>query len=203
MDKGKIAEGLLALVMDRPQAASVVGDLLETSLSRSAIWFWSNVLRTWIWTIWRDAKSQPRFVFGIAALGTLVHAGVALAVGLIFHFSLVGIVLLLPPYLDFLILPTSLGSVVGFYFLSPFYAGRWITHYSHGREIAICVAMVILEPVGFNALSLIANGYFSLVQWPRQPVPMSWWNWREVWNLIPFLLGAALTRRRRQAASAA
>ena len=196
MDKGKIAEWFISLVMERPQAASVVGDLLETGASRSGGWFWSNVFRTWIATAWRDGRSQPRFVFGIAALGAVVQYGASIVCSLTWVFADWGFSHLfpVPPGTSGLVLLTSV--------VSPFYAGRWIARVSHGRDVAICAAMVIMGPIVYSAVGALLWWFSAFIVGavPLGAVPrftFIGWNGWVIFSFVPSLLGAALVRRRR------
>ncbi len=202
MDKGKIAEWFMSLVLERPQAATIVGDLLETGAARGAAWFWSNVFRTWCASVWRDGKSQPRFILGIATLGLLVQ----FAAG--FTWSLTHSMLTrLSPWDR----PSWLGAAFQLWMVVPvitvlsgFFVGRWVARFSRGRDVAICMAMVCLEPLAFNVIFLLVRVYFSLVGLPK-PDPLHF-IWRDGWivlSFIPYLLGAILVRQRLQAASAA
>jgi hypothetical protein len=201
MDKGKIAEGFISLVMERAQAASVVGDLLETSTSRSTFWFWSNVFRTWTANVWRDGISHPRFVFGVAAYGTLLHVGIGLAVSIFFGIGIPIITFGLShpqmfQVMSSLMFVERLIVILG----CPFFIGRWIARFSSGKDVAVCVAMAILTPIAFAVLSVALWFYFVVIQ-GRPPQMFTWWSSWEMWFFVPYLLGAVLVPSRRQIAA--
>ncbi len=202
MDKGKIAEGFISLVMEREQAATVVGDLLEAGASRSIGWFWSNVFRTCTASVWRDAKSDPGFVLSRAVLGVLVNASGCAAV------SLAMAVLKRVVISGFSIHETySWGFAEEVIIVSAgaFRAGGWIVRFSLGKEVAVCVAMVFLAPIIFSGVAMLLWGFLTLIQSPiaAPPFTLIWWNngWM-LFSFVPCLLGAALARRRRHNAGA-
>jgi hypothetical protein len=199
MDKGKIAEWFISLVMERTQAASVVGDLLEIGASQSAAWFWSNVFRTWAANVWRSGKSEPRFVFGIATLGTLIEVGLCYIGSITFALGLNVVIneASLPlsiQYMPALLLARNLVINLG----SSFYAGRWIARYARGREVAVCAAMVIIGPVVASGLCALCWCLFSLKESPAPRFVFVWWNWWVILCFAPRLLGAVLVRSRTQ-----
>jgi hypothetical protein len=69
MRNAAAAEWILSLVSDN--AASTVGDLVEGSSSRGALWFWSSVLRTAGSHFWRDLSASPLRMVGLAFWGVL------------------------------------------------------------------------------------------------------------------------------------
>jgi hypothetical protein len=163
VDKGKIAEGLIALVMERSQASAVVGDLLEAGMGRGRAWFWANVLCTWSAAIWSHVRSEPRFVLGMAVLGSLVCWGLNNVVqfALLFVEMIVGSWFSHRPVHDLappLVLEMQALAAV---FAGAFYAGQWIVRYSRGREIAVCLATAMVGPV----FLLVWARYFGS-SWP-------------------------------------
>ncbi len=70
--------------------------------------------------------------------------------------------------------------------------------------MAVCAAMVVLEPVIFNFITLFLRGYFLLVgHHTIGGLGFVWWNGWILFSFIPYLFGAARVRRRLQAATAA
>jgi hypothetical protein len=203
MDKGKIAEGLLALVMDPVRAASVSGDLLEAGASRTGFWFWSNVLQTVLATIWREVKAWPIFVLGLAIRGALVQSAIAYFVALpivavtISHQRMAHA----HPFLWYPLLAMALGSVN--LLVAPFFAGRWVARCSLGKEFAVCIAMTLVAPFVIAGISFPFVWVVSLVSgqvYPRNV--FLWLRWWELGFLLPYLTGALLVRRRRQLTTA-
>jgi hypothetical protein len=203
MGKDKIAERILSLVMEPTEASSLVGDLLETGASRSAIWFWLNVFRTLAAAVWGDCKGHPLFVVGIAFLGTLVHFATAFIGGLLCALFIIAAgALSSHPHLaqehPWLLFPGLIvtGGV------APLYAGRWIARFSLGKDAAVCVAMVIIAPIVFNGMTALLWCGSSLLGVVRVvPETYSWWNWQQIACIVPYLVGAALVRRRHLAAA--
>jgi hypothetical protein len=204
MDKGRIAEWFVSLVMDRPQATCVVGDLMEDGASRSAGWFWTNVFRICAASIWRDGKSEPRFVLGLAALGILLE------VGLCFLGS-VSIALVVGALASAVSLPLSIQDTRSFLLVrllviflgSSFYAGRWVARYALGMEMAVCVAMVVIGPIAYNAFAVLIWSLCALTESPAPRLALGWWNWWVILSFVPRLLGATLARRQIQVRSPA
>jgi hypothetical protein len=199
MDKSKIAEWLLSLVMEPAQAASVVGDLLEANTSHSIVWFWTNLIQMFAAAVWRSGREQPLFLLSLAVRGTLVQAAINLSAflvcmtaGLMFwhhHFGL----------------DNPMQPLVGLVYLSlgPICAGRWIARRALGKEVAVCIAMTMVSPfieIGTNALWILSFYLFNGYPQPNH----IWWlfYWWEIGLLIPYLLGAFLIRHRLQRAAA-
>lgn len=204
-----MAEWLLSLVLERSRAAAVTGDLLEIGAGRGEAWFWSNVLRTWLASVWSDAKSEPRFIVGMATLGALVCWGVDLFAQLAILFAMVAVnSWVLRPWgahLEPSLLFGQLQMLAAF-FAAAFYAGRWIARYSLGREIAVCFAMVVMGPVVLLGLSFLLWLFLTLshdiLRIGTEPSfrirAVVFWLFFPV---IPYFLGAGWGRRRRQDAA--
>lgn len=147
MNRSNTAEWLLSLAMEPSQAASVIGDLLEAGGSRGSGWFWSNVVRTLIGAAWQDFREHPFLVAGLATLGVLMKYSLSVAVGIVASFA----------SLAFGGNPTNglIGAAVTA--LAALYAGRWITRYSFNKDLAVCGAMVFIEPlIGYGWIVLFA-----------------------------------------------
>jgi hypothetical protein len=206
MDKGRIAEWLMALVMERPQATAVVGDLLELGAVRGEGWFWSSVLSAWLATVWSHARSEPRFILGMAVLGSLVCWGIVMVVQFVLLFAEMIVGTWLSHGLSQRVVPPLVLEVqaLAAVFVGAFYAGQWITRYSRGREIAVCLATAILGPMLFFGLGALfwlstALGYHFAGMTVR-PFAMKVGSFTSLVVLVvPYLLGAAWARRRQQA----
>jgi hypothetical protein len=197
MDKAKIAEWILALAMEPAQAASVVGDLLETGTARSMSWFWSNVFQTLAATAWRDAKIQPLFIVSLAIRGVLMECSfslLAMLVASIGDVAFAGMFLHGHPTQDPLWLFTTRPVPV---FVVSYFAGQWIAQRSSGKEITACLAMVTMEPLVFRAI--VALMWLALPPGAFHHVRFTsgLWNWWEIVSVMSCLMGAAAVRRRR------
>lgn len=198
MDKGKIAEWLLSLAMERAQAASVVGDLLETDRSRSFTCFWMDVFQTLTATTWRDMKARPLFVVGIAARGTLVQA-VLYSSG---FFASILLSLLLPGVFFDHHHPTWAAHLLAVFSLTigSICTGRRIAERSFGSILAICGVMAFLMPLVFNGFTATEIWILSSVQNGAIPIgPFVWDSWicGDFVGLFSCLLGAMVVRQRR------
>lgn len=204
MDKGKIAEMLLSLVMDPVRAAGVSGDLLEAGASRNGFWFWSNVFQTFLATIWRETKAWPLFVLGLAIRGALAQCAIAFSVALpiIAVTSSHQRMAHEHPFFWYPLLAISLGSVN--VLVAPFFAGRWVAKRSLGKEFAICIAMTMVSPFVIAGMSIPFVWVVSLMSGQVYTGhTFLWLRWWEMGFLLPYLTGALLVRRRRQLTAAA
>lgn len=197
MDKGRIAEWFLSLVMDRGQAVGVVGDLLETRAARNGTRFWSSVFRISAGNVWHDVRSQPRFVFGLALQGLAVEWGVAalLAVAAVVALNALHV----SAAAGF---PVERLQVAVFALGPTFCAGRWIAKYSHGKEVAVCVAMTLSGPPFFHGLGRFFWWFATVIEQRSGAAPTFSLSRDYGYFLLcflPTLLGAALVRRRRLA----
>lgn len=64
MDSAAWAEWIIARVIGRTRASSIIGDLLETEAERGTFWFWLSVARILLSLCWRRAIA---FVAGVYA----------------------------------------------------------------------------------------------------------------------------------------
>ena len=205
MDKGKIAESFMSLVMERSRAATVIGDLLETEAASGEGWFWVHVIRTWFGTVWSDTKSEPRFILGMAALGSVISWFITVLAEFVFLFSERMARTWILPHLSLHSEPSRFFGqlqMLTAVFAGSFYAGQWIARYSLGREIAVCCAMAIVDPVISFGLGVslwlllnVGHGFLGAETAPAFTVGSYAWF---VYPLIPFFLGAAWARRQRQ-----
>ncbi|MGA3098453.1 MAG: hypothetical protein ABSF25_18520 [Bryobacteraceae bacterium] len=155
MRNAATAEWILSLVSDN--AASTVGDLVEESSPRGALWFWSSVLRAAGSHFWRDLSASPWRMVRLAFWGVLAtwyflatFAMPMLAVNGVKVVNLnSALVALAMPMLavhrywtptweiPFL---TVLGCAV-----PPFLAGRAVACRSNGRELPAAFAVLTLK----------------------------------------------------------
>lgn len=155
MRSAALAEWLLSLVIPPDRAASTVGDLLEESNARGALWFWSGVLRTACSHVWRDLSASPFKMLRLAAwgwlanwvLGALLMAAYVIAPSLFlprlgFHYEV-------PSWFN-PVFTVMICTVV------PFLAGLMVARRSEGREMAGVVAV----------LSLMAALQIVRIWWP-------------------------------------
>lgn len=197
MDKARVAEWALGPAVGPPQAAGVVGDLLETGAERGAVWFWSSVARTAAGAVWGDLRSQPFFYLGLALRGAVLLCAVLVSVwqARVMAFDFVRASLSHSSFLvrhpkEWLWPAVRAASLLG-----TAYAGRWVARRSLGRPAAVCLAMAFVYPFvyyGFGALWLAALH-------PGRPLPpfgAFWYHPRDAAFVAAFLLGTVLRRPR-------
>ncbi len=200
MDRGRIAEWLLAPALGAARASWVVGDLLEGAVGRGPRWFWGNVARTWCGAPWGDLRTRPLFCLGLAARGALLLSARLLLVGrgraLVWDF-----------------VRTSLAqsrfhahhpkewlwpAVTAASLLATVHAGRWVARRAQGHLLAVCAAMALVYPLvafGFHACWAACA---SLGPAPDLPVPdfgRFLYQAKDAGFIAAFLLGVALLRR--------
>lgn len=90
-------------------------------------------------------------------------------------------------------------------FAGAFYAGQWITRYSLGREMAVCFAMTLVDPVVSLILGLlfwlflsVSHGFIGIGVAPLTLGNSAWF----VFPVIPYFLGAVWARKQAQAVRA-
>lgn len=207
MDKGRLAEWLLAPALGSARASWVVGDLVEAGAARPPGWFWSNVLRTWGGAVWSDLRTQPLFCLELAARGALLLSAWLFLVGrgriLVWDFVRTGLA-----HSHFLVHHPKewlWPGVTAASLLATFRAGCWIARRSRGRTLAVCVAMALVYPLiafGFHACWAACA---SLGPAPDLPLPdfgRFLYQAKDAGFIAAFLLGAALLRRRAETAAA-
>ncbi len=156
MDSGRLAEWILSLVLPPDRAASVVGDWIEDASARGSLWFWACVVRTVTARITKDIADSPFYLTGLAIRGCLLNLwGMACC--------LIGfMVLMIPAFvLTGWLAPTSwvkaLGILVGeaAVLVAAFQTGRWLAKRAPDREAAVCVAMLVVQPMLYLAAGFI------------------------------------------------
>jgi hypothetical protein len=68
-ERGRIAEGILSLVLPAERASAATGDFLEEAGERGGVWFWSSVFRTLAGCVWRDVRESPRKLIWLGVRG--------------------------------------------------------------------------------------------------------------------------------------
>jgi hypothetical protein len=218
MDKAKIAEWILSLAMEPAQAGSVVGDLLEAGATRNVAWFWSNVFQTLAVRVWRDVKTEPRFVAGLAIRGALVQAafsffGLMICMIVCVPLVLIGRFIFLTFYMDhlpwhhhnvaliFSVLLIMVSMVIG----PSYYVGRWIARRSLGKDIAVCLSMIVISRFTGYGIRTLMNGFLSLYRHQAFVWPLFWqWGWAIIiCSFAAWLVGVTRVRGRRQVPEAA
>jgi hypothetical protein len=204
MDKSRIAEWVLSLVMEPAQAVSVTGDLMETAASHNEAWFWSNVFRTLAGTVWSDFKEHPFFVVWLATRGVFVHFGLFVAEVICFVCSCAILEKILSRDLmsSFRLWEWAI-VVYGGIAVTAFFAGAWIARRSFGKDIAVCVVIFAIRPsvtCGLVALFFWPISFLLKTEFPNHLV----WSWGsgDIVLLSCYLVGATLMRRRRQVSAA-
>jgi hypothetical protein len=158
----RFAEWILGLVTSRGRAATIVGDLAERAATRGIAWFWSAVLRTATSMLWHDLAGHPARFAGI------VLRGLALDLGLVFLFGVLGFVIVAAPATGFVPGFTGRGSGVAAIawrlyvaaptLLFPLIVGRALAHWAPGREVAACVAFATVSAILGIATAIVLPG---------------------------------------------
>jgi hypothetical protein len=138
----RLAEWILSLVTTPERASSTAGDLVEEGAVRGRVWFWHAVLRTVASHVWRGVTDAPGRVLGVAFAGAILNgaAGFLLA-------GLFGVVFFVVSFfaLGAHLNDTFLGILVAILFLIiSFLTGRVLARWAVGRELAACLAYVIV-----------------------------------------------------------
>ncbi len=162
----RIAEWMLSLVVGRDRAVSALGDLMEESVARGPLWFWTCVARTVLSLLCRNLAAAPFRLAGFAVIGWFAYmltslvlwlGGYVLAVPLwgmgYFFTHHTGLELLsnmLRLRFDW---PPATAQVtqwvepLAMYVLAPFQVGRWAARCWPGREVVVCVAIMLVWPL--------------------------------------------------------
>ena len=153
MRNAQVAEWILSLVTSSERAAATVGDLMENASGPGAFWFWISVLRTALSMLWQEYSADPVRTMGIAFQGLLLEIAMwgafvicaALLGGLVGASSyFAGTANAQHPVISALG-PALAGAIA--WGLIPFQVGRWLARRSPGRELAPCVAFMLLDLV--------------------------------------------------------
>jgi hypothetical protein len=170
MRKAHIAELILSLFTSRERAASIVGDLIENATG-GAIWFWSCVFRTALSLLWSDLADEPAFIAGLGFRGLLLNLSLNLALFIsivilsVIFGVLVGSGLVSGPAGITLRAFWVLGAIA--VFTVNFQTGQWIARRARGREMAACIAFVIIQTIVLAIGELLFRG--MLVTYLQNP----------------------------------
>jgi len=184
MRKDRIAEWLLDRVTTHERAASTVGDLRETAVTRGGAWFWWSVMRTAASLLWRGMVADPREMLGLAFRAWLVSLGLAAVVsfaglfvaGMVFgamamRHSTGGLGAVSGGFGDVEMMPAATASMM----LCQFVVGRWIARRAP-RPRARClpgVHDIAVDPgVGSGARAHAGGPYHGLGPEPKPVVPV-------------------------------
>jgi hypothetical protein len=115
---------------------------MENGPARGAFWFWWYVSQTAFALLWSDLAAEPFFMAGLAFRGVMLLWFLCLALFVCLFISPV------PFGLLFAGVAALTGAKVdpSMAFLAlRFQVGRWIARRARGREMAACVAFVVVE----------------------------------------------------------
>jgi hypothetical protein len=153
MCKGSIAEWILSLATTRDRATSTAGDLLEEAAFRGVCWFWVSLLRATISLVWQAWVNDPVRMAGLA-LGAcffelafmLVAGGLVLLGGM----AIQGTVQMLWGNVFGLTIHSYTAAAAVLWVATSiwqFFVGGWLGRHSPGRELAACLAYLVVERV--------------------------------------------------------
>ena len=200
MRRDSIAEWILATVTCPDRATTIVGDLLEDRATRNGLAFWLNVFRSAGSLLWKTFADQPAGLLGLALKAWLrmwlfLILLLLLAIASVALFGLVSAAVAGQQSTDlFSASWRRLSSLAQFIELPvialvEYRIGLWIASRAPGRDMPVCIVLVVLEFLLGCAAGLI--------------VCLAWGNgaWQLDWTSplmdLPFLFGALQIRRRR------
>lgn len=185
-----IAERILRLVASPEEAASIAGDLRELSVTRGRLWFWFSVARTGSSLLWKDLTSAPLFLAVLGLRGLLV----TVCLGWLIRLIAIRMPLSLARSAEWNNLAVQALLIAMWLIttsLAQFVTGRYLATRSRGREAAALVAYIAVS-------CLMRAGFLTYFAARSSIVVFSWGNVMGVIaNLAPLLMGAMLTRFRR------
>lgn len=208
----QVAEFILGLFTSRDRAAATVGDLVESAPAHGALWLWLCILRTALSLLWRDLVAEPSFMAGLALRGLLVNASLYLALGLvlavIFIFFaafgmgppafLEGANDAFSPHYDSVFFGALFSALLIPVVAVEFQTGRWIARRARHREVAACVAFLIVGRFVKSVVALLIG-----VPGAHPPTQPSVAPAMQVINVLgdllfvaPLFVGAIWVRRR-------
>lgn len=74
MTHARIAEWILSLALPPQRAATILGDLEESTEERGRLWFWSCVIRLMGAKIWQDLSEHPAMAAWLGIRGFIMSA---------------------------------------------------------------------------------------------------------------------------------
>jgi hypothetical protein len=166
MRKDEIAESILSLFTSAERAGAATGDLMEDPRSRGFLWFWGGVMKTVSSRLWHDLTDTPAFLTGLAFRGNLY----SLWLTLLWNMALLAVVIvvalawnqirgLIEPGPSWIssesvaqVFTQALGlAAVG---MAQFRTGCWLARRARGREIAGCIAYLLVGIVLWSVVTL-------------------------------------------------
>jgi hypothetical protein len=153
MRKDSIAEWVLSLVSTQERAASTAGDLLEEAEFRGVPWFWLSLVRTTASLVWQSWVNAPVRTAGLAIGACLFELGFMLVAGalvLLGSMAIRGTAQMLWGNALGLMIHTDTAAAAVLWVatsICQFFVGRWLGRHSPGRELAACLAYLVVEKV--------------------------------------------------------
>jgi hypothetical protein len=166
LNSAEVAQWILSLVTAPDRAASTVGDLMEDAAVRGVWWFWLGVFRTTLSLLWQEIAENPARMAGLAVRGVILDVTFVGAsfVGMVLVFGFVGGLVGMGMSAEGVVAPSSnfipswwlrwLGGLMSFFLVvgCDFQVGRWIARRAPGKEIAACLAMIVVEGIVINLI---------------------------------------------------
>jgi hypothetical protein len=172
--------------------------LLEDGRARGVLWFWSGVSRTALSLLWSSFAEEPSrlavigfrglllnlSLFAMAFIGIMVLSVVfATAVGIFAYAS--GLKSLAPdsPWLRW---PFGLAGMLAFGAVQS-HTGRWLAGRARDKEIAVCVAFVIVQTIIMQIVGEVLFGgrWFTIrANAPGLPGPDITWGYIAINNIL-------------------
>ncbi len=170
MDKTRIGEWILSLVLPPDRAASVAGDFAEDAVERGNVWFWSCVFRTVFAHIRNDLAARPAGMACLGLVGFLRNQVIFLAIFLALSWTTHGDIRYTHEGL-WSVLMTRGRSLprhwtvrwqieLVLHLLQAawlFQTGRWIARQVPGREGAACVAVALTGWIAILSMELLSR----------------------------------------------
>jgi hypothetical protein len=201
MRKARLAELILSLVTSRERASSTAGDLMEEVPARGIFWFWSSVCRTVLSLLWSDFAAEPMYLAGLAFRGFLVSTALlmALMICIVICSAVFGVIVgamgltrdvsALTPFRWAFELAGALVTLA-----TQFQVGRWIARRARGREMAACVAFLIVD---MAVTTVVGEALLTrFVQTPDVQTSVAPLIIRDLVDYIALFAGAVWVRRR-------
>jgi hypothetical protein len=185
-ERGRIAEGILSLVLPAERAAAVTGDFVEEFEGRGEFWFWSSVLRLFFSCIYNEWKQAPREFVELGVRGFMVNfatnATCEWGLGLLAYgvFSSAG------RATDGSVHETVIAVANC---ISAWATGLWLGHRAPGREIAACLAL------GVVPLSILFLVLATIPVWGVEKIHFHATGWND-WLCYAVVICGGLRARR-------
>lgn len=164
MRRVRFAEQLLSKVATPERAASIVGDLVETSPGETM--FWVSVLRIGVSLLWKDVAAHPVRIAGLATAGAAMNIIMLAPFGAAWFLLLIALGLLgaaLHRDMAIAATPMFVVMVVCAAIPAPFMTGRWIARRSAGKELAPCLVLSVLAYAVWGAFFLADGPRISVM----------------------------------------